>query len=135
MTPQLAAAEVAERTGLSPAEVQLQLQELVDAVVSVASEDGFLLFDPDHPFWAQLSFEEARDVIAALARLGFVFEPAEGWHAGRAPARRDLSMALAYAGLDARNMRDLPSTEDLLGPARSRSAWTPAASWPRRHRS
>ena len=37
------------------------------------------------------------DVIAALDRLGFVFEPDEGWHAGRAPAPSDLAMALAYA--------------------------------------
>ncbi|HSM33562.1 MAG TPA: hypothetical protein VK987_05700, partial [Anaerolineae bacterium] len=95
------------------AEAQLQLQELVDAIISVAAEEGFLIFDTDHPFWALLSSEEARDVVAALARLGFAFAPTEGWHAGRVPTPPDLSMALAYAGLDARNMRDLPSAEDL----------------------
>jgi hypothetical protein len=110
---ELAARQIAERTGLPPAEAQLQLQELVDAIVSAASEDGYLIFDTEHPFWSGLTFEEAHDVIAALARLGFVFEPSEGWHAGRAPAPSDLSMALAYAGLDARNMRDLPSADDL----------------------
>ena len=116
---ELAAAHIAENTGLSPAEVQLQLQELVDAIISAASEDGFLAFDTSHPFWSGLTFEEARDVVAALARLGFIFEPSEGWHAGRAPAPSDLSMALAYAGLDARNMRDLPSVDDLLELPRS----------------
>ena len=110
---ELAAARIAEQTGLSPAEIQLQLQELLDAVVSAAAEDGFLTFDTGHPFWAGLSFEEARDVINALARLGFIFEPHEGWHAGRAPAPSDLSMALAYAGLDPRNMHDLPTADDL----------------------
>jgi len=110
---ELAAEQVVDHTGLSQAEVQLQLQELVDAIVSAASTDGFLVFDDSHPFWAHLSFEEARDVVAALARLGFRFEPTEGWHAGRAPTPADLSMALAYAGLDARNMRDLPSSDDL----------------------
>ncbi len=110
---ELAANEIADHTGHSPAEAQLQLQELVDAIVSAAAEEGFLIFDTEHPFWAHLTFEEARDVIAALARLGFAFAPAEGWHAGRAPSPTDLSMALAYAGLDARNMRDLPSSEDL----------------------
>lgn len=110
---ELAAARIAELSGRSPAEEQLQLQELVDAIISSAAEDGHLLFDQDHRFWSGLSFEEARDVIGALARLGFIFEPAEGWHAGRAPAPPDLSMALAYAGLDARNMRDLPSREEL----------------------
>jgi len=110
---ELAAARLAEFTGRSPAEEQLQLQELLDAVVSSAAEDGYLLFDQGHRFWSGLSFEEARNVIGALARLGFLFEPAEGWHAGRAPAPTDLSMALAYAGLDPRNMRDLPTAEEL----------------------
>ena len=110
---ELAAVEISDHTVFSPAEAQLQLQELVDAIVSAAAEDGFLVFDTRHPFWAHLSFEEARDVIGALARLGFLFEPAVGWHAGRAPTPSDLSMALAYAGLDARNMRDLPDVEDL----------------------
>ncbi len=110
---ELAAMEVAAHTGSSPAEAQLQLQELVDAIVACAADEGFLVLDTEHPFWASLSFEEARDVIAALARLGFGFASAEGWHAGRAPAPPDLAMALAYAGLDPRNMRDLPTAEEL----------------------
>ncbi len=110
---ELAAARISEGTGLSPAEMQLQLQELLDAILSAAAEDGYLAFDANHPFWAGLSFEEARDVVNALARLGFIFEPTEGWNAGRAPAPLDLSMALAYAGLDPRNMRDLPTADDL----------------------
>ncbi len=110
---ELAAGVIAEHTARGAAEVSLQLQELVDAIISTASAAGYLTFDGQHPFWALLSFEEARDVVAALGRLGFQFEPAEGWHAGRAPAPADLSMALAYAGLDARNMRHLPSTGEL----------------------
>jgi hypothetical protein len=110
---ELTAARIAESSGRSPAEEQLQLQELLSAIMSAAAEDGFLVFDPAHPFWSGLTFEESRDVIEALARLGFIFEPAEGWHAGRAPAPSDLSMALAYAGLDARNMRGLPTADDL----------------------
>jgi hypothetical protein len=110
---ELAAARIAEHVGRSPAEIQLQLQELLDAVLSAAAEDGYLVFDQAHPFWGGLTFEEGRDVIGALARLGFIFEPTEGWHAGRAPAPSDLSMALAYAGLDPRNMRGLPTADDL----------------------
>jgi len=110
---ELTAAQVADHTGFSPAEAQLQLQEFVVTVVASAADEGFYVFDTRHPFWSNLSFDEARDVIAALARLGFLFEPSEGWHAGRAPAPSDLSMALAYAGLDTRNMRDVPSAEDL----------------------
>jgi hypothetical protein len=110
----LAAARVAEHTGMPRAEVQIQLQELVDAIVSTASHDGYLVFDARHRFWSALTFEEARDVIGALDRLGFVFEPSEGWHADRAPSPSDMSMALAYAGLDARNMRGLPDAGELL---------------------
>ena len=110
---ELAAMQVAEHTGLQPAEALLQLQELVDAIVSGACREGYLVFDERHPFWSHLSFQEARDVIAALARLGFQFEPAEGWHAGRAPSPMDLSMALAYAGVEARHMRDLPNADEL----------------------
>jgi hypothetical protein len=110
---EMAADQVAEHTGLAPAQARLQLQELVDAIVSVAASEGFLVFDANHPFWAALSFEESRDVINALARLGFQFEPSEGWHAGRAPSPMDLSMALAYAGLDPRNMRGLPDADAL----------------------
>ena len=75
---ELAATRIAEHMGRSPAEIQLQLQELLDAVLSAAAEDGFLVFDQAHPFWRSLTFAEARDVIEALARLGFVFEPTEG---------------------------------------------------------
>jgi hypothetical protein len=112
-TLELTGARIAEHTGLQPAEAILQLQELVDAIVSVASGEGYLVFEDGHPFWSHLSVDEARDVIAALARLGFQFEPTEGWHAGRSPTSMDLSMALAYAGLDARNMRDLPNIDEL----------------------
>jgi hypothetical protein len=109
----LAAARIAEHTELSPAEAQVRLQELVDAVVVAAASEGFLVFDTSYPLWAELSFEEARDVIAALARLGFVFDPTEGWQAGRVPAPHDLSMALGYAGLDTFGMRVLPDAAAL----------------------
>jgi len=108
-----AALSLAEEGSFTLAEAQLQLQELTEAIVSAAAEQGYLLFDSRNPFWTQLSMEEAHDVVAALARLGFHYEPAEGWQGGQSPQPTDLSMALAYAGLDARNMRGLPSAEDL----------------------
>jgi hypothetical protein len=104
---------IAERAVLSPAEVRLQLRELLDAIVMVAAEEGYLVFDDRYPLWAQLTLQESRDVVRALARLGFRLEPREGWHAGRAPSHADLTMALGYAGLDTRNLRALPSGPDL----------------------
>ena len=110
---ELAATVIAEHGRVSPAAIRVQLQEFVDAVESAASQAGYLLFDAAHHFWSHLAVNEARDVLAALARLGFRFEPAEGWHAGRVPTPTDLAMALAYAGLDARRVRGVPSSEEL----------------------
>jgi hypothetical protein len=114
-----AAAAIAEHGGLTHAEAQLQLQELVDAILSVASTEGYLTFHEDHPLWSHMTVEEARLVVGALARLGFHLEPAEGWQGGRAPGPADLSVALGYAGLDARHMRALPSAEELRALPRS----------------
>lgn len=108
-----AALTIAERAVLSPAEARLQLRELFDAVVAVAGQDGYLVFDTSYPLWSQLTVEESHDVVSALARLGFSLEPTEGWHAGRQPTNADLVMALGYAGLDTRQMRGLPGSTDL----------------------
>lgn len=59
------------------------------------------------PLWAELSFEESRDVVAVLARLGFVYGPVAGWGAGRVPAHNDLTVAPGDAGLDTFGMRGL----------------------------
>lgn len=112
-TLEAAARAVAERAVLSPAEARLQLRELVDAVMAAAGEDGCLVFDATYPLWSQLTPEESHDVVGALARLGFSLEPLEGWHNGRSPSSADLTMALGYAGLDTRQMRNLPGTADL----------------------
>jgi hypothetical protein len=108
-----AARAVAERAVLSPAEARLQLRELVDAIMAAANQDGYLVFDPSDALWSQLTLEESHDVVGALARLGFSLEPHEGWHNGRQPSSADLSMALGYAGLDTRQMRNLPGTVEL----------------------
>lgn len=110
---ELVAAQVTNHAALTQAQALLYVQELVHAIVSAAAQRGYLLFEASHPLWSHLSVAEAGDVVAALARLGFQFEPSEGWHAGRAPVSRDLTMALAYAGLDARGMRVLPSDSEL----------------------
>jgi hypothetical protein len=105
---ELAAGTIAELGHLHQAAIQLQLQELVDAIGSAAADAGYLLFDGRHPFWSGLTPSEAGDVMRALTRLGFRLAPAEGWHAGRVPIPADLTVALAYAGLDPRNRRGLP---------------------------
>ena len=107
------AAHVAEMVGRPAPEVFAQLRELIEAFSATAGDHGYVVLDTSHEFWSRLSGDESRDVLAALARLGFQFEPTEGWHADRAPVQSDLSMALAYAGLDARSLRHLPTNAQL----------------------
>ena len=104
---------VAETVGRAAPEVFARLRELVEAMAATAAGHGHLIVDATNEFWSRLTGDESRDVLAALVRLGFRVEPSEGWHAGRAPVQSDLSMALAYAGLDARSLRHLPTNAEL----------------------
>jgi hypothetical protein len=107
------ASHVAETVGRPAPEVFAQVRELVDALTATAGSHGHVTVDATNEFWSRLTADESRDVLAALGRLGFQVEPSEGWHAARAPIQSDLSMALAYAGLDARSLRRLPSDAEL----------------------
>ena len=50
----LVAEVIGDHTGMGGHVARLQLQELVSAIVSAAAEDGFLVFDTNHPFWSAL---------------------------------------------------------------------------------
>jgi hypothetical protein len=108
-----AAARLAERAGWSASDASRQLMALIGAIERAAAAAGYLVFDRDHRLWAGLEPVEAHDVVAALGRLGYAYDPAMGWRNGRVPSPADLAMALAYAGLDPRNMRDLPSADEV----------------------
>ncbi len=108
-----AAARLAGTAGREEQAWRLGLRALVGAIMRAAAEAGHLVPDQGHRFWSTLSAEESRDVIGAFGRLGFSLEPTGGWAGGRIPTPSDLGLALAYAGLDARNLRDLPSPADL----------------------
>jgi hypothetical protein len=110
---------VAETIGRGAPEAFAWLRELVEALDATAASQGYVMVDASNDFWSRLTADESRDVLAALARLGFQVEPNEGWNADRAPVQSDLSMALAYAGLDARSLRNLPSNADLRALPRS----------------
>jgi hypothetical protein len=107
------AAGLSEHTGRTVAEEQLRLRELIEALRSAAARHGHLHFDTRHPLWAHLSEDEARDIVAALARMGFELDPAQGWRGGRAPTPRDLSLALAYAGVEVRTLRQHPDADQI----------------------
>ncbi len=110
-----AAAEVAHVTGQPASHSILLLHELVEALTKVAVERYYLAFDERHPFWSQFDRSERLAIVASLARLGFRFDPDEGWYGGRTPTVNDLVMALAYAGRDPRMLRGIPTPEEMRG--------------------
>ena len=87
---------------------QIQLADLVDAIVSRAIEACAFVFPDDHPFWTPFNRSQARDIALALSSLGFRFDGLGGFADERIPTQRDLSLALGYAGLDPMRVRRWP---------------------------
>jgi hypothetical protein len=104
---------MAEVTGSVPSRYLLLLKELVDVIVWSAADAGMLVFDHGHPFWAQFSPAESREITGILGDLGFRFDPHDGWYGQRVPALSDLALALVYAGFDVRGLRRLPVGAEL----------------------
>ncbi len=88
---------------------QLLLSGLVDACVARAIEASSLEFPAGGGFWAPFSQAQSRDIVTALASLGYRFDGLGGFADGRLPSQRDLSLALGYAGLDPMRMRTWPN--------------------------
>ncbi|MEA2607158.1 MAG: hypothetical protein QOI00_1915 [Chloroflexota bacterium] len=90
---------------------QLLLTGLVEAIVADAIEAAALEFPQDHPFWGAFTRTQDRDIVQALASLGYRFDGLGGWTDDRHPSQRDLSLALGYAGLDPMRVRHGPNEE------------------------
>ena len=84
------------------------LAQLIDAILEDAIESSALEFPADHPFWGPFSLSQAREIVQALASLGYRFDGRGGWTDDRIPSQRDLSLALGYAGLDPMRVRHWP---------------------------
>jgi hypothetical protein len=78
-----------------------------------AIEGATLEFPHEHPFWGPFTVEQDRDVVRALASLGYRFDGLGGWVDGRIPSQRDLSLALGYAGLDPMRIRHWPTESEM----------------------
>jgi hypothetical protein len=90
---------------------QLQMTNLVEAIVADAIEASALDFPPDHEFWGVFTRVQGRDIANALSSLGYRFDGLGGWADGRHPSQRDLSLALGYAGIDPMRVRHWPTEE------------------------
>jgi hypothetical protein len=92
---------------------QVQLADLVDAIVSRAIEACAFVFPDEHPFWAPFTRSQSQDIALALSSLGFRFDGLGGFADDRHPTQRDVSLALGYAGLDPMRVRPWPSEAEL----------------------
>jgi hypothetical protein len=90
-----------------------RLEQLVAAVREQALEAGYLDPPRGDPFWSGFEVEQGRDVMKALASLGFRVDGRGGWLDERVPTRRELSIAIGYAGVDPVRLRTWPAPEEL----------------------
>ena len=93
---------------------QLAISDLVDAILATAIEGAALEFPEDDAFWGPFTLGQSRDIVNALASLGYRFDGLGGWQDGRVPSQRDLSLALGYAGLDPMRMRHWPTETEMF---------------------
>jgi hypothetical protein len=92
---------------------QRRITGLIDAIVARAIEAAFLDFPDDHRFWGPFTRSQYRDIVSALASLGYRFDGLGGWLDERVPSQRDLSLAVGYAGLDPMRIRHWPSESEM----------------------
>jgi hypothetical protein len=92
---------------------QLAIAGLVDAILADAIEAGTMEFPTEHSFWGPFTVGQDRDIVRALASLGYRFDGLGGWLDDRIPSQRDLSLALGYAGLDPMRMRHWPNEAEM----------------------
>ncbi len=92
---------------------QLLLTRLLEAITAEAIEGSALELPDVHPFWGMFTRLERREIAQGLASLGYRFDGLGGWADGRQPSKRDLSLALGYAGLDPMRVRQWPNDKEI----------------------
>jgi hypothetical protein len=92
---------------------QRHLSALLEAIVLAAIDEGMLILPAGHRFWDPFDRDQTREILRALAAHGHRPDGAGGWQDGRAPTGRQMSAALADAGLDPRRIRPWPIEDHL----------------------
>jgi hypothetical protein len=108
---------VAQLAGSDPDEqrrYQLWLSELVDAIFAASIEMAVLDFPAEHPFWSAFDRSQSRDIVVALASLGYRFDGLGGFAGERVPGQRELSLAVGYAALDPMRIRSWPTATEMV---------------------
>lgn len=109
-TAALAGADAAERRPW-----HATLLALVAVVAERAIDAGWLDVPVGNPFWDTFTLSQCRQIAAALATTGYRFDGFDGWADGRVPTYRDLTLAVASAGLEPRRIRAWPTQEGIAG--------------------
>jgi hypothetical protein len=93
---------------------QAAVSGFAEAIVHRAIERGVLDFPVGNPFWDTFTVDQCRAIAEGLAAIGFRFDGIDGWADERIPSHRDLTAAVAAAGLEPRRVRAWP-TQDEIG--------------------
>lgn len=109
-TAALAGADAAQRRPWHAA-----LLAFTAALADRAARSGWLDVPVGNPFWDSFTISQCREIAAALATTGHRFDGIDGWAEGRIPTYRDLTMAVAAAGLEPRRIRAWPTREEIAG--------------------
>lgn len=99
--------------GQSRREWEVLLTGLCQAIAETAADEGILDFPMGNPFWDAFTVEQCREIVASLSSMGHRFDGRDGWVDGRAPAYRELTLALADIGVDPIRVRAWPNSAEI----------------------
>jgi hypothetical protein len=94
---------------------QAAIVGLAEALIRGAIDEGTLAFPVGNPFWDTFTTSQCRSIAGALAATGFRFDGIDGWADERVPSYRDLTAAVAVAGMEPRRIRAWPTQEQIAG--------------------
>ena len=86
---------------------------LAQAIVGRAIERGILDFPVGNPFWDTFTTAQCRDIAGALSATGFRFDAIDAWADERVPTYRELTAAVADAGIEPRRIRAWPTQHEI----------------------
>ena len=92
---------------------EMLLGGLVEAMADAAVRESVIAFPMGTAFWDTFTIEQCRRIVVALGSMGYRYDGVAGWEGGRAPAYRDLTLALADIGIDPRRVRAWPNQAEI----------------------
>ena len=94
---------------------EVAIRSVADAIVARTIAAGWLDFPSGNPFWDSFTVPQCRDIAGALAADGHRFDGIDGWAEDRIPTYRDMTIAVAGAGLEPRRIRAWPTQDEIDG--------------------